>query len=119
MRDGPTTTEHDGFQSGLQLDLTPLGARLFFDVPMSDLTGRAVALDDLLPRRVRPLAGRLAELPDWDARFDRLDALLGERIAASRVDARVARGRAGGSRTRAARWTCARSSASSATATST
>jgi AraC-like DNA-binding protein len=87
--DGPTMTEYDGFQSGLQINLTPLGARFFFDLPMSELAGRAVTLDDLLPRRVRPLAERLAALPDWDARFDLVDELLAQRIAASRVDARV------------------------------
>jgi AraC-like DNA-binding protein len=79
----PTLTVHDGFQTGVQINLAPIAARRFFDLPMSELAGRTVSLRDLLPRDQRTLAERLAELPDWDARLDAVEALLTRRIAAS------------------------------------
>ncbi|WP_437484714.1 helix-turn-helix domain-containing protein [Sorangium sp. So ce1014] len=79
-----TLTEHDGFQRGLQVNLTPIGARLFFGVPMAELTGRVVSARDLLPRKHARLAERLEELPTWDARFDLIERALGERVDEAR-----------------------------------
>jgi AraC-like DNA-binding protein len=70
--------EHDGFQHGVQVNLTPIGARLLFDVPMSDISAQVVAIDDLLPARHRGLAERLADVDDWDVRFDLVDATLAD-----------------------------------------
>src|SRR5688500_13420846 len=36
-------TEHDGFQAGMEVMFTPIGARLFFDFPMHELAGRIVS----------------------------------------------------------------------------
>jgi AraC-like DNA-binding protein len=77
----PTLCEHDGAQRGVQLDLTPVGARLFFGVPMAELAGRVVALDELLPRAHRRLAERLEALPGWPERLAHLERLLEERLA--------------------------------------
>jgi AraC-like DNA-binding protein len=77
--------EHDGFQQGVQVNLTPIGARLLFGIPMSELTGRVVSVYDVLPARHRNLGERLQHLGDWDARFDLLDDVLSERIVESRV----------------------------------
>jgi len=87
--DASTLTEHDGFQRGLQLNLTPIGARLFFGVPMSELAGRVVSVRDLLPKKHRDVAEQLEALPDWDARFDLIERLLDERIAQARVQTSV------------------------------
>lgn len=84
-----TITEHDGFQRGLQVNLTPIGARLFFGVPMAELTGRVVSAPDLLPRRHARLAERLEELPTWDARFDLIERALGERLDEARIETGV------------------------------
>jgi AraC-like DNA-binding protein len=75
-----TLVEHDGLQRGLQLNLTPIGARLFFDRPMSDLARQVVPLADLLGRDERHLAARLESLPDWDARFDLIEDLVASRL---------------------------------------
>lgn len=83
-------TAHDGFQQGLQVNMSPVGARLFLGLPMSELTGRVVSLRDLLPREHRSLAERLAELPAWDTRIDLVERLIEERIAATRTDVGVA-----------------------------
>ena len=72
--------EHEGHQRGVQLNLTPLGGRLFFGIPMSHLAGRVVSLTDLLDLAHRHLADRLESLPDWDARFDLLEELVTARL---------------------------------------
>lgn len=82
-------TEHDGFQRGLEVNLTPIGARLVFGVPMSELAGRVVPFRDLVPREHQSLVERLEEMPDWDARFDLIEDLFARRIAASRVSTDV------------------------------
>lgn len=84
--------EHDGFQQGLQVHLTPIGARLLFDVPMSELSAQIAPVHDLLPAGRRDLGVRLQEAATWDERFDVLDAAL----AASVHEA--------GPRTRAVSW---------------
>ncbi|WAS97053.1 AraC family transcriptional regulator [Nannocystis punicea] len=81
-----TETGHDGSQRGIQLNLTPIGARLVFGVALSELAGRVVHLDDLLPRAHRGLAARLAELADWDDRFDMVESFIATRVAEARVE---------------------------------
>lgn len=82
VHDVPARTEHDGFQAGLQCDLTPLAARTLFGLPLSELTGLVVDLDDVLPRGTRGLAERLAALPTWDDRFDMFEGFLTAGLAA-------------------------------------
>jgi AraC-like DNA-binding protein len=84
-----TLVEHDGVQRGLQLNLTPIGARLFFDRPMSELTRQVVPLTDLLRRDERDLAARLESLPDWDARFDLIEDLVASRLDRARASTEV------------------------------
>ena len=74
-----TVTEYRGEQSGVQLNLTPIGARLLFDLPMSKLAGRLVSTGDLLVRD-RDFLARLADCTSWDARFDLVEALLARRL---------------------------------------
>jgi AraC-like DNA-binding protein len=81
LDDRPTFCEHDGEQRGVQIDFTPVGARLFFGLPMSELAGRVVAIDELLPRAHRGLAERLSSLPTWDARLAYVVRLVEERLA--------------------------------------
>jgi AraC-like DNA-binding protein len=81
--------EHSGFQCGLQFFLTPIGARLLFGVPMSELAGQILPIDQLLPRRHRDLRERLHDLDDWNARFDLLDAVLREAFDGAHAHAGV------------------------------
>ncbi len=64
----------------LQVDLTPLGAHRFFGVPMTELAGRTVALDDLLGAAADCLVARLQDAPTWAARFALLDATIAARL---------------------------------------
>lgn len=81
LSDVPVTTEHGGVQNGLELKLTPLGARRLFGVPMHELVNRVVALDDLLGTGT--LLEELAEARGWEARFARVDAELTQRLGAA------------------------------------
>ncbi|PRY00485.1 AraC family transcriptional regulator [Allonocardiopsis opalescens] len=74
-----------GEQTGLQIDLTPLAARLFLDMPMGGLTNQAVPLEDVLGRGAAPVVDRLRALPGWPERFALLDEVIGARIAAARA----------------------------------
>ena len=78
LDDSFAVCEHDGFQQGLQVNLTPIGARLLFGIPMSELTGRIVPIADILPVRHRNLGERLQDVTRWDARFDLLESTLAD-----------------------------------------
>jgi len=53
LHDRPALIHHDGNQHGIQLALTPRGARALFGVPPRELACRVVDLEDLLARRCR------------------------------------------------------------------
>jgi AraC-like DNA-binding protein len=78
-------TEYAGAQRGIQLDLTPLGARMLFGLPMSDLADRVVDLEDVLGAEGGRLNERLADAPTWDRRFEILDAFISARLADARL----------------------------------
>jgi AraC-like DNA-binding protein len=86
LGDAFAITEHEGRQRGIQVDLTPTGARRLFDLPLSEIAGRIVALRDLLPADSRTLADELDASADWASRLDLVEKLLARRIQSSRVD---------------------------------
>ncbi|MFD6039770.1 helix-turn-helix domain-containing protein [Streptomyces koyangensis] len=67
---------HDGRQQGVQVALTPLGARAVYGVPAAELAHRLVPLDELLGALAVELSGRLRSATTWAARFAVLDELL-------------------------------------------
>ncbi|HWM07971.1 MAG TPA: helix-turn-helix domain-containing protein [Solirubrobacteraceae bacterium] len=79
LHDSPALTEHAGEGHGIQAYLTPLGARRLLGLPMGELTGQVVELEDLIGPRAHELAERLAGLPDWAARFALLERAIAER----------------------------------------
>jgi AraC-like DNA-binding protein len=76
LHDSHTLVEHDGRQEGIEVRLTPLGARALFGIPMHELTNRVVELDDLLGRGAHDLIDSLWDADGWDRRFALLDAAL-------------------------------------------
>jgi AraC-like DNA-binding protein len=80
LDDGPTLTEHDGVQHGVQVNLTPLGAFRLLGVPMSDLARRVVSLEDVLGADADRLAERLHDAGSWEARLELLDTELAARL---------------------------------------
>ncbi len=83
----PTLTTFRRQQRGLQVDLSPLGARALFGVDASALEGRVVPLEDL---GAGTLAEALADAPDWPARFAGTTAFFERRLANAEADLRVA-----------------------------
>lgn len=84
LDDAPAVTEHGGEQHGLQIDLDPLAAGRLLGVPMHELAGRVVELEDVLGRDVPLLAEQLAGLAGWEARFALVEAVLARRLAGAR-----------------------------------
>ncbi|HXV56495.1 MAG TPA: helix-turn-helix domain-containing protein [Gaiellaceae bacterium] len=80
LDDGPTFTEHDGVQHGVQVNLTPLGASRLLGVPMRELARRVVSLEDVLGADAARLAERLHDAGSWEARLDLVDAELAARL---------------------------------------
>jgi AraC-like DNA-binding protein len=78
LSEAPSMTEHDGVQHGVELNLTPPAARRLLGVPMHELAGRVVPLDDLFDGGT--LIERLAEARGWEERFALLDAELSRRL---------------------------------------
>jgi AraC-like DNA-binding protein len=84
LSDLPGFYEFGGPSSGIQMNLTPLGARLFIDRPMSEVANQIVGLDDLFGQSADELVERMREAPNWDAAFSILESFLALRIADAR-----------------------------------
>jgi AraC-like DNA-binding protein len=84
LSDAPVLIEHAGIQHGVEINLTPLGARRLLGVPMHELTNRVVELGDVLGPGADLLVERLDEAPGWAERFELLDAALARRLAGAR-----------------------------------
>ncbi|MFE0424563.1 helix-turn-helix domain-containing protein [Streptomyces sp. NPDC058953] len=72
---------HDGRQQGVQVSLTPLGARAVYGVPAAALAHLLVPLDELLGTLGAELVDRLRAATTWAARFAVLDELLLRAVA--------------------------------------
>jgi AraC-like DNA-binding protein len=72
-----------GSYAVVQVNFTILGARLFLGQPLVALSNQVVALDAALGSYGERLTERLAEAPDWAARFDLLDREILTRIQAT------------------------------------
>jgi AraC-like DNA-binding protein len=90
LDDSFSLTEHPGFQSGIQVNLTPLGARSLFGVSSHELSHRVISLRDLLPER-RFSAEELFSSRD---RFRRLTELLTLRCSEEKSPRSVTHARA-------------------------
>jgi AraC-like DNA-binding protein len=78
----PAMIAHDGEQYGVQLDLTPAGARALLGVPTGELGAGVVDLGLLLGPDAGEILERMAEAAGWEARFAVLDEVLCRRIGA-------------------------------------
>ncbi|MBO4275309.1 helix-turn-helix transcriptional regulator [Microbispora triticiradicis] len=76
LHTAPAIVTHDGRQSGVQLALTPLGARALLGLPAGELSGLDLDGADVLGALAGELRERLLEASGWDGRFTALDAVL-------------------------------------------
>ena len=72
----PAEITHPGRQSGIQLALSPLGARALLGLPAGELAGIDVDGSEVLGTVARELHERLREADSWAARFALLDQIL-------------------------------------------
>jgi AraC-like DNA-binding protein len=84
LSDLPATTAFSGTSAGVQVDFTPLGLHMFCNLASDELPAPTLGLEELLGAEGRRLAEALAEAPDWESRFDLLDAAIDRRFAAAR-----------------------------------
>jgi len=82
---------HDGHMHGVQISLTPPGARAVFGMPAAVLAHRLVPLDDLLGALGIELVDRLRAATTWAARFTVLDEVLLRAVGRSAGGDRVGR----------------------------
>jgi AraC-like DNA-binding protein len=80
LYDSFVTTEHDGSEASIQVNLTPLGARSLLGLPLSEITRTVVELSDLLPG-ARGLSDRLASTTSWAERFRIVERVLVGRLS--------------------------------------
>ena len=76
----PVMIRSAGGSSCLEITLTPLGARRFFGLPMSELNHRMVRLDDLEDRSLNALRQRLGNERDWTRRLAIAEEFVSRRI---------------------------------------
>jgi AraC-like DNA-binding protein len=76
LHSGPALIAQDRFQSGLHVELNPLGAKALLGVSSAELSGRVVGLEDLGSPRLATLAPRLVDAAGWSERFAILDEVL-------------------------------------------
>jgi AraC-like DNA-binding protein len=85
LHTSPAVIRHDGSQHGIQLQVTPAGARALFGLPAGEVAGIVVPLDAIWGRLAGELLDRLSGAAGWGRRFAVLDGVL-LRALASRVE---------------------------------
>jgi AraC-like DNA-binding protein len=76
----PAIITHDGYQSGVQVNLSPLGARALLGLPAGELATLDLELAEILGPFGRELHERVRAAPTWADRFATLDRLLAGRL---------------------------------------
>jgi AraC-like DNA-binding protein len=86
LHSAPAVVTHEGWQSGIQLAVSPFAARAFFGTSASELANIDVEASEVCG----PLAGEILEqvraASTWPARFAVLDAVLSRRVQAYEQD---------------------------------
>src|SRR5215472_14728282 len=80
LHTSPALITHDGRQSGVQLGLTPLGARRLAGLPAGELAQTDLAATDVLGGFAAELRERVAAERAWDRRFAVIGSLFGRRV---------------------------------------
>ena len=83
LSDACATTQSYGISRCIQVNLTPIGARLVLGVAMHELAHRSVELEDALGAVARELIARLHDSPTWEESFAIIDDFLARRVAAA------------------------------------
>ena len=76
LSDAPTRTLHNGYQSGVQVNLSALSARRLLGIPLAEIAYRNVAIADVLSAVQRDRLHELIDSVSWDQRLDAVEALV-------------------------------------------
>ncbi|NLE82222.1 MAG: AraC family transcriptional regulator [Rhodococcus sp.] len=82
---------HNGNQHGVQISLTPLGARTLLGMPTAELGDQVVDLYDVIGSDATELHERISDEPTWSGRFAICDEVLARRSADIEVEPDVRR----------------------------
>jgi AraC-like DNA-binding protein len=82
LHTAPALVTHEGRQSGIQLGLTPLGARALLGMPAAELVSIDVEAADVMGRLAVEVRERALAAPDWAGRFAALEEFLIGRLRA-------------------------------------
>src|SRR5258708_16300573 len=98
LHTSPALVMHQGRESGIQLQLSPLGARALLGMPAGELASLDVEGGAVLGALADQIVERIREEPDWPGRFAVLDRVLSARLggAGSAVRGGAGRGPRGG-----------------------
>jgi AraC-like DNA-binding protein len=83
LHTAPALISHDGSQSGIQLALSPLGARALLNLPAGEIAQIDVHGEAILGGLAAQVHAELRELGTWPDRFALLERVLRERLAAA------------------------------------
>ncbi len=81
LHTSPALVTHQGRQSGIQLRLSPLGARALLGTPAAELASIDVEGSDVLGPLAEQVGERIRAAGDWPGRFAVLDRMLTSRLA--------------------------------------
>src|SRR5215468_5118644 len=84
LHSSPALVVHDGAQSGIQLQVSPLAARPLIGLPAGEVASLDVPAEELLGRLATEICERIKAASGWSARFAVLDRLLGAALNADR-----------------------------------
>ena len=77
----PAVLAHGGDLFGIELDLTPAGARTLLGLPAGELGGIVVSLDEVVGRSAAEIVDQVRRGGTWKLRFETLDRLLSSRLS--------------------------------------
>jgi len=80
LHTSPALITHDGRQSGIQLGVSPLGARALFGLPAGELAGLDVDGAEVFGPLAAEIQQRVQAAPGWAERFAVLDEVLLARV---------------------------------------
>src|SRR5438067_2704811 len=76
MHSSPVTIAYEQCERGVQLALTPFGARALFGLPAGELASAVLALEELIGARASECTERIRAAASWTDRFAVLDDVL-------------------------------------------
>jgi AraC-like DNA-binding protein len=86
LHTAPALITHDGRQSGIQVALSPLGARAFLGCPAGELASIDVEASEVCGSLAIEIQQRIRAAATWPERFAVLDEVLVRRLQAHRED---------------------------------